>query len=182
MQPSTIELMHDQVRAIYRAMTGEEMPEPEAPEEAELPPSVDEVARRFADLELLARQVPTVVSRVPPFSFEPALDIIGTYNHVLVEVAVPGIKRDDVTVICTGETVVVWGTRGGESAADGRCFHHAEIPRGPFHRVVPLPCSVTKEPRVDVERGLIRIRLDKAPAVTHELPSDREEANNVQGE
>jgi len=182
MHTSTIELMHDQVRAIYRAMTGEDMPEPEPSDGTERPPSVDEIARRFVDLELLARQVPTVVDRVPPFSFEPALDVIGTDNHVLVEVAVPGIKPDDVTVTCTGQTLVVSGTRSGEPAADGRCYHHAEIPRGPFHRVVPLPCSVAEEARVDVERGLIRIHLNKAPAAKLERPSDREEANNVQGE
>ena len=182
MHTSTIELMHDQVRAIYRAMTGEDMPELEAPEAAEQPPSVDEIARRFVDLELLARQVPTVVEQVPPFSFEPALDVIATDSQVLVDVAVPGIRRDDVTVSCTGQTLIVSGTRGSESAADGRCYHQAEIPRGPFHRVVSLPCLVVKEARVEVERGLIRIRLDKAPAAKLERPSDREEANNVQGE
>jgi len=182
MQTSTLELMHDQVRAIYRAMTGDDMPEPETAEESEATPSVDEVARRFVDLELLARQVPTVVERVPPFSFEPALDVIDFDSHLLVEVAVPGIRRDDVTVTCAGERLVVAGTRGGERAADGRCYHHAEIPRGPFHRVVPLPCAVKADARVDVERGLIRIRLDKAPAVTRERPSDRDESDNVQGE
>ena len=141
-----------------------------------------QIARRFVDLERLARQVPIVVERVPPFSFQPALDIIDTGNQVLVEVAVPGIQLDDVTVTCTGLALAVSGTRGGERAANGRRYHHAEIPRGPFHRVVPLPCSVAEEARVDVERGLIRIRLNKAPTAKLERPSDRDEANNLQGD
>jgi HSP20 family molecular chaperone IbpA len=123
---------------------------------------MEEVARRFADLEALARTNPTVTERVPPFSFAPPLDAIDDGRELIVELAVAGIDRADVTVEHSGELLVVSGVRSGERAANGRTYLHAEIPRGPFHRVIQLPYPSTSEPRVEVDRGLIRIRLSKS--------------------
>jgi len=160
MQPATLEAMRDQVRAIYRALTGNDMAEPEAtPSEPEV--SVDEVARRFASLETMARSIPTVTQRVPPFSFTPPLDAIEDRTGLTIELAVPSVDAEDVVVERTGELVAISGVRRGQREFDGRSYFHAEIPRGPFHRVVRLPFANASEPRVETDRGLIRIRFEK---------------------
>jgi HSP20 family molecular chaperone IbpA len=161
---ATLELMRDQVRAIYRALTGTDMPEAEpSPSAPEVP--IEEVARRFADLETMARANPMVIERVPPFSFAPPLDAIDAGSELIIELAVPGVDKGDVSAVRTGDLLVVSGVRSGERAANGRTYLHAEIPRGPFHRVVRLPFPTTNaEPRIDVDRGLIRIHLAKTPA------------------
>ena len=41
---------------------------------------------------------------------------------------------------------------------------HAEIPRGPFYRVVPLPFTVERDPRIELEHGLLRIYVEAAAA------------------
>jgi HSP20 family molecular chaperone IbpA len=158
MHDTTLALMLDQVRAIYRAATGSELPD--------LPPeggdvSLEELARRFAELEALARTVPQVMQRVPPFSFSPALDVIDDHGEVRLELAVPGVDRGDVTVELDKGNVVVSGVRRGEPLANGHTYLHAEIARGPFHRVVRLPWRARVQPRVEIERGLIRIRIPK---------------------
>ena len=165
MHPATLELMRDQVRGIYRALTGSDMPEPEGPPSGP-EVSVEDVARRFAELESLARANPAVVERVPPFSFAPPLDAIEEERDLLIEVAVPGVDKADVSVERSGELLVISGVRRGERVANGRSYLHAEIARGPFHRVVRLPFATGAEPRVEVDRGLIRIRLAKASPVT----------------
>src|SRR4051812_46226404 len=97
MHYSTVELMRDQVRAIYRALTGNELPQSETkPSPSETPISAEEVARRFPDLEALARSIPTIVERVPPFSFSPPMDVFEDERGLLVELAVPGIDKEDV--------------------------------------------------------------------------------------
>lgn len=169
MHPSTIELMRDQARAIYRALTGSELPEPEPEPEGELRGEEEEqtalqpeeVARRFAELESMVRNVPAVMERVPPFSFVPPFDEIEDEEELLFELAVPGIDRDDVTVERNGDLLVVAGVRRGPRGTNGRGYLHAEIPRGPFHRVIQLPAGIETEPRVEVERGLLRIHLSK---------------------
>src|SRR5262245_29660317 len=162
MHASTIQLMRDQVRAIYRALTGADLPEIEARAATAPPVSPDAVARQFADLEALARRVPRVTERVPPFSFAPAIDAYDDERELVVEVAVPGVDRDDLTVEVQGDQLVIYGLRAGERAANGRTWYRAEIPRGPFHRALVLPYAVTGEPRVKIEHGLIRIQLAKA--------------------
>src|SRR4051812_19584212 len=121
MQSSTVDLMRDQVRAIFRALTGTELPAVEtkhAP--SETPISAEEVARRFADLEALARSPPAVTERVPPFSFSPPIDVFEDDRGLLVEVAVPGADKDDVKVELDGERLNISGVRSGERLSNGR--------------------------------------------------------------
>lgn len=161
MHPSTIELMRDQVDAIYRALTGAEIPEPlEEPAGSEI--AADEVARRFATLESLARTIPSVMHRVPPFSFSPPVDAIDRDHDVIVEVAVPGVTEEDITVNCTGDLLVVTGIRRGERTPHGG-FMLAEIPRGPFYRLIRLTSPIEGRPEVTFDKGLIIIRLNKQP-------------------
>lgn len=159
---TTVELMRDQVRAIYRALTGDEMPETG---ESSGPSDVtmDEVARRFADLEAMARTIPIVTEKVPPFSFAPPVDACDDGHEVVIEVALPGVREEDIKVERSGDLLTVSGVRSGSRAANGRNFFAAEIPRGPFHRALRLPYSVVSEPRVEVDGGILRIRLAKTP-------------------
>jgi HSP20 family molecular chaperone IbpA len=162
MDAKTLQLMNDQVRAIYRALTGQELPD-DPPAAARLPDSSPaEVARVFAELDTLARQIPQVAERVPPFSFAPPLDAVDTGRELLIEVGVPGIEARDVRVELAGDTVTITGVRAGERGMNGRTYYHQELPRGPFHRVVGVPFPVVGEPRVEVERGLISVHLTKA--------------------
>ena len=164
MHRSTYELMREQVRAIHRALTGSDLPEGDGHTPSGLPASTPEiVARRFTDLEAIARTLSVVAERVPPFAFSPPIDVIDEENELLIEAAIPGVDKSDVTVDLSGDVLVIAGVRVGERASNGRAFRHAEIPRGPFRRVVLLPYPVMGEPRAEVERGMIRIHLAKLP-------------------
>lgn len=196
MDPTTFELMEEHVRDIYRAVTGDELPDEFGlePEPATSGPgssiSVDELTMRFLDLESAARRIPKVAERVPPFSFSPPVDIMANDREVLIEVAAPGVQRKDVTVVCDGKNVSISGARGGEREGPrANHFLHAELPRGPFHRMVPLPFPVDTNPTVQVEHGLIRVclpRLDshasstepEQPTTEHE-PTEHEPTTTV---
>jgi HSP20 family molecular chaperone IbpA len=153
--------MHDHVRAIHRSLTGGEPPEPQARSE-QTAPSFDDVARRFAELEEIARAIPSIAERVPPFSFAPPLDVIGTERELVFELGVPGVERGDVEVEQTRGALVVTGARHSPATLDGRIYFHAEMPRGPFRRVLQLPESTSGAPRVEVENGIVRIKLARA--------------------
>ncbi len=158
----TIELMRDQVRAIYRALTGTDLPEGDLS-----PPGRDvemeEVARRFVDLEAMARRIPIVMERVPPFSFAPPVDAMDTGHEIVIEVAVPGIGEGEVEVRRSGDLLSISGVRSGAPASNGRTWFLAEIPRGPFHRAIRLPYPIQAEPRVEVDNGIVRIHLARTP-------------------
>jgi HSP20 family molecular chaperone IbpA len=166
MHRETYELMYDQVRAIFRALTGSELREGTA-QAAAPPANVDlheVVTRRFSELEAWVRLVPPVADKVPPFTFSPPLDIVEWDGELLIELAVPGVSADEVHAELLGEMLVISGSRRGEKAANGRLYRHAEIARGPFRRVLFLPRElVSGPPRVDVDNGVIRIRIAKLP-------------------
>jgi HSP20 family molecular chaperone IbpA len=164
MHATTFEMMHDHVRAIHRAITGSDPPErgerPERAPGSESTPSPQLVAHRFAALEALARAIPSVAERVPAFSFAPPLDVIGTDKELIIELSVPGVDHRDVDAELVGDTVVLSGARPRQ-ILDGRIYFHAELPRGPFRRVVRLPQPTSGPPRVEVENGIVRVRLTR---------------------
>jgi HSP20 family molecular chaperone IbpA len=160
-----LELMREHVRAIHRAAVGTDLPEQLSLPDGSAPPPLDTLVARFAELEGMVRQLPALAERLPPFGFAPPLDVIDTERELVVEVGVPGVDKDDLQIEVRGQTLAISGSLA-EPTGNGRVYYHAELPRGPFSRVVALPSAVTAEPpRFDVQRGLIRIRLTKLAKV-----------------
>lgn len=164
MQQTMIELMRDQVHAIYRALTGSDLDAGDAPISEEA--TVEEVERRFIELEAIARTLPSVAERVAPFSFTPLLDAVVAGDTLIFDLALPGVEAGDVDVRVDGERLVVSGFRKGEARSDGRECVHAEIPRGPFTRTVPLPFEIEAKPQVELDRGVLRVRVTRRSAAS----------------
>jgi HSP20 family protein len=162
MQRQTYDLMIDHVRSIYRAVTGGDLPH--ETRAGEPPPAFgfDEVLmHRFAELDACARFVPQIGTRVPPLGFQPPIEVIDRGADLVVQVALPGVAREDVTVEVVGGMLVIAGLRHGEPI-NGQVYRHAEIPRGPFRRVLPVPTEAATEPlRVEVKDGLLRVAMPK---------------------
>ncbi len=75
--------------------------------------------------------------------------------------AVNDVSVATVRVERAGSTVVVSGVRRSPRV-DGRTYRRAELPRGPFRRVIELPReTAVSPPRVEVSAGLVRVRLGK---------------------
>ena len=158
MDPELIEIMRNQACTIYRAVTGADMPTVEAVD-CEPEPPLEEVTRSFAELEAMARTSPALSERVPPFSFTPSLDVFLEGEDLLIEAAVPGVDRKDVTVECADGTIVISGIRRGHHGSNER----GEIPYGPFYRALRIPFPTSGEAAVDLDRGLLRVRLKGSP-------------------
>lgn len=161
------ERMEHEVRAIHRALTGEDPRLDEAgPEPHGDVPTEEEIERRFTELAIDARSIPGLARELSAHGFSPAVDVLEQGDEVLVEALLPGIATRDVDVHVIEQTLFL---AGGSDSADtpDRIYVHAEIPRGPFCRVVALPCDVSSRPRIEVDRGVVRIHLRKAsPAGT----------------
>jgi HSP20 family molecular chaperone IbpA len=181
MHPELIEIMRARACTVYRALTGTDMPEPElstGEPASEAAPPAEEVTRAFAELEALARTDPCLAERVPPFSFTPPLDAILDENGLTIEVAVPGIERSDVTVECVDGTLIISGIPRSRGAAAG-AYSHAEIPRGPFYRAFRVPFAIQGEPVVDLEQGLLRVRLQTEQSQTEQSQTEQSQTNPV---
>jgi HSP20 family molecular chaperone IbpA len=158
MQRSTYELVRDQVRAIFHAFTGRVLPDPEGAPAGPVP-SEESVLQRFAELEALTRLSPASQA-VPPFGFVPRVELLERDGELELNVALHGMRREDVYVEVSGRLLTVSGVRIAERDPLERRLQ-AEIPRGPFRRTVILPSTVSSVPRVEVSQGLVRIVLSK---------------------
>ena len=148
MQNEIIQSMHEQVRAIYRAFTGHEV----ADEAGEPTYTAESITRRFAELESIARAFSSVLDQRPPVTFTPQVDIVAGDGAVIVEVALPGVEREAIVIDRAGSVIVISGIR----TPPGPLFH-AELPRGPVYRAIPLPFPIDRDPRVELEHGVLRI-------------------------
>ena len=165
MREPTVALMLDHVRAIHRAVTGGEPPDGRAapPADAGVMPSASAVAGRFAELESLVRALPELAERVPPFSFSPPCDVLATEHEILIELGVPGVDVHDVHAELTADLLTVSGVRPRDGGTEPRVMLHAELPCGPFRREVRLPLPAIGAPRIEVDRGVVRVRVAKRP-------------------
>lgn len=71
--------------------------------------------------------------------WEPPMDVLETETELLVVVALPGVRREDMEIIVGGGELLVRGTRRWPSLRRPVRVHRVELPHGQFERRLPLP-------------------------------------------
>jgi len=96
----------------------------------------------------------------------PAVDMYQTDNEVVVKVALPGIKADDVQINVTGEVLTLKGETKHEEEKQEKAYHLREQRWGTFERSIVLPTEVVADKaKADFENGVLTITLPKAEEV-----------------
>lgn len=98
-------------------------------------------------------------ARLP--AWEPPVDVLETDREVLVLVALPGVKADEVEAVVDGSDLVFAGTRVLPAELQTAIIHRLELPQGRFERRVRLPAGrYTSVSRCAVD-GCLLITLQK---------------------
>ena len=96
----------------------------------------------------------------------PAVDMFQTDDEVVVRVALPGFKADEVQINVTGDVLTLRGEQKQEEEQKERAWHIREHRWGSFERSIPLPTEVTADrATADFENGILTITLPKAEEV-----------------
>lgn len=122
-----------------------------------------ELARRLRRLaEEIARE-----AAVPPAAefTRPLVDVYETPDEVVVVAELPGVRKEDITVHATEDTVEIRAeVRRAEEIREEDYFRRERLYKG-FYRRVRLPTAVQPErARAKYENGVLTIRLPKAAA------------------
>jgi HSP20 family molecular chaperone IbpA len=72
-------------------------------------------------------------------SWEPPIDIVETAQGLRVDIALPGVAADSITIALDAGGVVVSALRPFPCRDDGSQIHRVEIPYGRFERHIGLP-------------------------------------------
>ena len=96
----------------------------------------------------------------------PAVDMYQTDDEVVVRVALPGFKADEVQINVTGDVLTLRGELKQQEEKKERAWHIREHRWGSFERSIALPTEVTADKAVaDFENGVLTITLPKAEEV-----------------
>ena len=90
-----------------------------------------------------------------PASWEPPVDIAETEEHLRVQVALPGVPADSITVSADPGGLTISAARAFPCSGDTLTIHRIEIPYGRFERQIALPLGDPYAPLELVEKTLV---------------------------
>lgn len=93
----------------------------------------------------------------------PAVDIAEHEDAYRVNVELPGVEKNDVSITLESNILTIRGTKKQEKEEKGREYHRVERSYGSFHRSFTLPTSV-KADKIDAvfKDGILSVSLPKA--------------------
>jgi HSP20 family molecular chaperone IbpA len=99
-------------------------------------------------------------SRQP--SWEPPADVLESERDVLVVVALPGVRQEQVEVLIDAGDLVVGGNRTLPPELASAIIHRLELPQGRFERRLRLPAGRYNDVRHKFADGCLLVLLSKA--------------------
>ena len=98
--------------------------------------------------------------------FVPALDLSETSDGYLVEVAVPGLKPEDLDVTVENNVLTIKGSLNRQTEDTKRNYHRVERRYGSFQRTIALPSTVKADGiAAELNNGILRLEIPKAEEV-----------------
>jgi len=90
----------------------------------------------------------------------PAVDIAVKENKLIIEVELPGVKREDITVRLTSSSIEIKGVKKDKVPKTGINYFRLEREYGQFSRFIFLPYSVDpEEAEASIENGILTIEM-----------------------
>ncbi len=94
-----------------------------------------------------------------------AADIYETEDSVIAEMALPGVKPEDIDINVTGDALTVSGETKFESTETKRNYFQRQLRSGSFSQSLILPASVQADQAKAVfNHGMLKIEIPKAEA------------------
>jgi HSP20 family protein len=122
---------------------------------------------RFME-DMWRRPFPSLFGRdrwlpIRPLSMQmPSLDVYEEKDTVVVKAELPGMKKEDVEVSLTGETLTIKGEKKEDKEVKEDDYYRRERSYGSFLRTVALPCEVkSDEIKASFKDGVLEIRMPK---------------------
>jgi HSP20 family protein len=102
----------------------------------------------------------------------PALDIEETKDDIVVKAELPGMRKEDIKITLSGDTLTITGERRHETEEKGKTFYRIERAYGKFQRTVVLPSEVDgSKVKAAYKAGILELVMPK---------SEREKAREIQ--
>lgn len=95
-------------------------------------------------------------------SFVPAVDIYQDDDNVYIDVPLPGVNINDVTISVENDVLTIEGSREQKSEVDEKNYYRKEVRYGSFHRSISLPASVNGDKaEAEYKDGVLKVTIPK---------------------
>lgn len=101
--------------------------------------------------------------KIPGFEeISPSVDIFEEDNDVVVKAELPGMKKDDIEVTLSDDTITISGKKKREEKVEKKNYYRYERSFGSFTRSFRLPMDVqTDKAKATFKDGILEIRIPK---------------------
>jgi HSP20 family protein len=94
-----------------------------------------------------------------------SVDIFEEGDNVVVKAEVPGLKKDDIEVNLTEDTITITGQKKSEERVERKDYYRLERSFGSFTRKLRLPADIqTDKAKATFRDGVLEVRIPKAPS------------------
>jgi HSP20 family protein len=93
--------------------------------------------------------------------WEPPIDVLETEAELVVVVALPGVRREDMEIVIAGGELLVRGTRRWPALRRPMRVHRVELPHGQFERRLPLPSGAYRLIAEEHTEGCLVLTLQR---------------------
>ena len=94
----------------------------------------------------------------------PRIEALQKGSEFIVRAELPGLKKDDVKVNVTDDSIVIEGQRHKETKDEREGFYHSERSYGSFYREIPLPeGTITDDAQASFKDGVLEVKLHAPP-------------------
>jgi len=92
----------------------------------------------------------------------PSVDIFEDGDEVVVKAEIPGVKKEDLDVTITDNSLTISGEKKQEEKVEKKDFHRVERSYGSFSRSFRLPENVNgSKAKANFKDGLLEVRLPR---------------------
>ena len=101
---------------------------------------------------------------------EPKVDIIENGKEIVVKADVPGVKKEDMQVTVTEDSITFRGEAKSATEVKKENYYHSERFCGCYSRTLPLPAAVdANQAKARFEDGVLTVTIPKTekPAKGH---------------
>lgn len=125
----------------------------------------------FQEIETIRQQLDTIFDDLTPTTdWIPTVDLIDAGDEYVLEVALPGLQADDITIEASRKSITISGERTAADVDDNQQVLRREQRYGSFRRVVNLPVTIDHEQvRADHANGILTIHVPKAAEVRNQV-------------
>ncbi len=96
-------------------------------------------------------------------SWIPPVDIYETKDSIVLNIELPGVTKDDMTLEVKDSTLTIRGEKKVEKDLKEESFHRMERTYGSFMRAFTLPSTVQQEKvKAKFKDGILEIQIPKA--------------------